>query len=205
MSTRQKILILVCFYFFVFGSICQTSFAEPTRGFILGIKIGTHPIFTYFKSYSFGGEAGYQLTDHLSILGEFAYGKATNWDPGPLGVPVWPYWRATYSCIPIRASLLQSLIKAKTFSIYLGGGLGYYLITVKCQWNETIKIKGLAPHVNIGMELRILKRGAIFGELKKVFGPKWLKEIEEYDDPWEKNVHFRRPELIIGIRFYFKD
>jgi hypothetical protein len=85
----------------------------------------------------------------------------------------------------------------------LGGGLGYYLITVK--WNETIKIKGLAPHLNIGMELRILKRGAIFGELKKVFGPKWLKEIEEYDDPWEKNVHFRRPELIVGIRFYFKD
>jgi len=199
----KKILILMCFYFFVFGSICHTSFAEPTRGFILGIKIGTHPIFTYFKSYSFGAEAGYQITDHLSILGEFAYGKATNFEPGPLGLPTWPYWDATYSCIPIRASLLKSLIKAKTFSIYLGGGLGYYLITVK--WRETIKIKGLAPHVNIGMELRILKRGAIFGELKKVFGPKWLKEIEEYDSPWGGRVHFRRPELIIGIRFYFKD
>ncbi len=199
----KKILILMCFYFFVFGSICHTSFAEPTRGFILGIKIGTHPIFTYFESYSFGGEVGYKFTNDISILGEFAYGKATNMGRGSLGEPVWPYWRATYSCIPIRASLLKSLIKAKTFSIYLGGGLGYYLITVK--WDETTKIKGLAPHVNIGMELRILKRGAIFGELKKVFGPKWLKEIEEYDDPWEKNVHFRRPELIIGIRFYFKD
>lgn len=199
----KKILVLMCFYFFVFGSICHISFAEPTRGFILGIKIGTHPIFTYFKSYSFGGEAGYQLTNNISILGEFAYGKATNWGHGPLGEPVWPYWGATYSCIPIRASVLRSIIKAKTFSIYLGGGLGYYLITVK--WNETTKIKGLAPHVNIGMDLMVLKRVAIFGELKKVFGPEWLREIERYDDPWEQNVHFRRPELIIGIRFYFKD
>jgi hypothetical protein len=195
----------MCFYFFVFGSICHTSFAEPTRGFILGIKIGTHPIYTYFKSYSFGGEAGYQLTDHLSIIGDFAYGTVTNWEPGPLGAPEMPYYGATYSCMPIRASLLKSLIKAKTFSIYLGGGLGYYLITVKKRWNETIKIKGFAPHVNIGMELRILKRGAIFVELKKVFGPKWLKEIDEYDSPWDNDVHFRRPELIIGIRFYFKD
>ena len=199
----KKILILMCFWFFVIGSICHASLAVPKRGFSLGIKIGTHPIFSHFKSYSFGGEVGYQISNYISILGEFAYGKATNWGDGPLGISVWPYWGATYSCIPIRATLLHSLIKAKTFSIYLGGGLGYYLITVK--WNETIKIKGLAPHVNIGMELRILKRGAIFGELKKVFGPKWLKEIEEYDDPWEKNVHFRRPELIIGIRFYFKD
>ncbi len=200
----KKILILMCICFFAFGCICQTILAAPKRGFSLGIKIGTHPIFTYFKSYSFGGEAGYQLTDHLSIIGDFAYGTVTNWEPGPLGAPEMPYYGATYSCMPIRASLLMSLIKAKTFSIYLGGGLGYYLITVK--WRETIKIKGFAPHVNIGMELRIFKWEAIFVELKKVFGPKWLKEIEEYDNPWGgEKIHFRRPELIIGIRFYFKD
>ena len=199
----KKILILMCFHFFVFSSICQTSLAVPTRGFSLGIKMGTFPISSHFKSSCYGGEVGFQLTNYISILGEFAYGIAENFNPGPLGAPDWPYWDATYSCIPIRASLLKSLIKAKTFSIYFGGGLGYYLITVK--WDETTKIKGLAPHVNIGMELRILKWEAIFVELKKVFGPKWLKEIEEYDSPWGKNVHFRRPELIIGIRFYFED
>ncbi len=118
----------------------------------------------------------------------------------------------TYSYIPIRASLLHSLIKAKTFSIYWGLGLGYYLITVKINeitenQTETKKPKGLAPHLNIGMELVFLKRVAIFGELKQVFGPKWLREIMDYDNPWMSGdiEYFRRPELIIGIRFYFKD
>ncbi len=207
----KKILILICFYFFVFGSICHTSFAEPSRGLILGIKIGTFPIVSFFNSYRFGGEVGYQFTNSVSIIGEFAYGEVTNSWPGA------DYWvgdifNATYSCIPIRASLLLPLIKAKTFLIYWGLGLGYYFITVKINeitWNqtETKKLKGLAPHLNIAMELRILKRAAIFGELKQVFGPKWLREIMHYDNPWMSMdvEYFRRPELIIGIRFYFKD
>ena len=205
----NKILILICFYFFVFGSICHTSFAEPSRGLILGIKIGTFPIVSFFNSYRFGGEVGYQFTNSVSIIGEFAYGEVTNSWPGA------DYWvgdifNATYSCIPIRASLLLPLIKVKTFSIYWGPGLGYYFITIKTyelirNLTETTKIKGLAPHLNIGVELRVLKRVAIFGELKYVFGSERLREIEAYADSYYKNVHFRRPELITGIRFYFKD
>ncbi len=209
----KKILILMCFYIFVFGSICHTSFAVPTRGFSLGIKMGTFPISSHFKSSCYGVEVGFQLTNYISILGEFAYGKATAplWH-GPLGAPIFRIYNETYSYIPIRASLLHSLIKAKTFSIYWGLGLGYYLITVKINeitenQTETKKPKGLAPHLNIGMELVFLKRAAIFGELKQVFGPKWLREIMDYDNPHMSMdiEHFRRPELIIGIRFYFKD
>jgi hypothetical protein len=202
----KKILILISFCFLFFCGICHTSFAEPTKGFSLGIKIGTFPIVSFFNSYRFGGEVGYQFTNSVSIIGEFAYGEATNSWPG-----AWGYiYNVTYSCIPIRASLLLPLIKAKTFLIYWGLGLGYYLITVKINeiirnQTKTIKLKGLAPHLNIDMELRILKRVAIFGELKQVFGPEWIREIERYSAPWKKNVHFRRPELIIGIRFYFKD
>ena len=207
----KKILFLMCFYFFVFGSICQTSLAVPTRGFSLGIKMGTFPISSHFKSSCYGGEVGFQLTNSVSILGEFAYGKATAPPyPGPAYYG-WVFYE-TYSYIPIRASLLHSLIKAKTFSIYWGLGLGYYLITVKIDeitrnQTETKKPKGLAPHLNIGMELVFLKRVAIFGELKQVFGPKWLREIMDYDNPYMKwdIEYFRRPELIIGIRFYFKD
>jgi hypothetical protein len=182
----------------------------PTKGFSLGIKIGTFPIVTFFNSYHFGGEVGYQLTNSVSIIGEFAYGKATNsWREGTLYLG-YRFYNATYSCIPIRASLLLPLIKIKTFSIYWGPGLGYYFITIKTHeeirnLTETTKIKGLAPHLNIGVELRVLKRVAIFGELKRIFGPEWLREIEAYGDSYYKNVHFRRPELITGIRFYFQD
>ena len=206
----KKILILICFYFFVFGSICHTSFAEPSRGLILGIKIGTFPIVTFFNSYRFGGEVGYQLTNSISIIGEFAYGETTNsWFTGSVGSGH-RFYDATYSCIPIRASLLLPLIKVKTFSIYWGPGLGYYFITIKTyelirNLTETTKIKGFAPHLNIGMELRVLKRVAIFGELKQFFGSERLREIEAYADSYYKNVHFGRPELITGIRFYFKD
>jgi hypothetical protein len=200
----------MCFCFFVFGSICQTLLAAPTKGFSLGIKIGTFPIVTFFNSYHFGGEVGYQLTNSVSIIGEFAYGEATNsWHTGSVGSGH-RFYDATYSCIPIRASLLLPLIKVKTFLIYWGLGLGYYFITIKTyeeirNLTETTKIKGLAPHLNIGMELRVLKRVAIFGELKYVFGSERLREIEAYADSYYKNVHFRRPELITGIRFYFQD
>jgi hypothetical protein len=175
--------------------------------------MGTFPISSHFKSYSFGGEVGFQLNNYICILGEFAYGKATSpsW-PGLAGDPIFRIYNETYSYIPIRASLLHSLIKAKTFSIYWGLGLGYYLITVKVHeitesLTETKKPKGLAPHIIIAMELGFLKRVAIFGELKQVFGPKWLREIMDYDHPFMSMhiEHLRRPELIIGIRFYFKE
>jgi hypothetical protein len=217
----KKILILICFYFFVFGSICQTSLAVPTRGFSLGVNYGNFPIVSGFNSYRYGVEVGYQFMKHIRLVGELAYGYTTNsWEF--YGMANMRHFEATYSCIPISASFLFVVPIDKIFFIYGGLGLGYYFITINMDetwyyWpedgepisinvKETNKIEGIAPHLNFGIELAVFSRIRIFSEVNLVSNPSGLAEIKYYAKSWEdKSVHFGRQEVKIGVRFYFKD
>ena len=219
----KKLLVLMCFYLFVFGSICQTSLAVPTRGFSLGVNYGNFPIVSGFSSYRYGVEVGYQFMKHIRLVGELAYGYTTNsWKENGMG------WvssiEATYSCIPISASFLFVVPIDKIFFIYGGLGLGYYFITINKDetfhsdgvWEdvepyslnlkETKKIEGIAPHLNFGIELTVFSRIRIFSEVNLISNPSGLAEIKYYAKSWEdKSVHFGRLEVKIGVRFYFKD
>lgn len=217
----KKLLVLMCFYLFVFGSICQTSLAVPTRGFSLGVNYGNFPIVSGFSSYRYGVEVGYQFMKHIRLVGELAYGYTTNsWEY--YGMENVRYFEATYSCIPISASFLFVVPIDKIFFIYGGLGLGYYFITINMDETldffpgdgepisfnvtETNKIEGIAPHLNFGIELTVFSRIRIFSEVNLISNPSGLAEIKYYAKSWEdKSVHFGRLEVKIGVRFYFKD
>lgn len=226
----KKIIIIIFFYFIIFISTCPVSSAAPGRGLCLGIDIGNFPIEWRYDSwlqdsmgeginaFILGGEIGYQFTDRIGILGEFAYGNKNSSTRRDY-VHSFREIKMTYSSMPISVSLFFITPIDNRFSTYIGLGLGYYTIKYKWEdrWTDPFggggdyiriqKIRGFAPHINLGLESTFFKWLTIFGELRQIVGKAELKEEYENGAGYiaKRDVHFGGLEVKIGIRFYFKD
>jgi len=196
------------------GTISPAVSEESGKGLSLGVNVGAFPIVYYFKAYRFGGEIGYQFTERIGIMGEFAYALTTqSYEARSSSYSTTD--KMTYSAVPISVTLLFITPVTKRFSPYLGLGVGHYSITIKDEWTydgyfgpdsdtETEKIKGFAPHFTVGVEFEIFKRVTISGEVKQIVG----KTKFEQTDDWgyeKEDFEFGGTEVKIGIRFYFKD
>lgn len=211
----KKIIILICFFCLIFGTISPAVSEKSGRGLSLGVNVGAFPIVLYFNSYRFGGELGYQFTERIGIMGEFAYASTTQ-SYESRSNSYSSSSKMTYSAVPISVTLLFITPVTKRFSPYVGLGVGHYSITIKDEWTyqspyygtdsstETDKIKGFAPHFTVGVESEISNRVTIFGEVKQIVGKTKFEERDEYGYSKE-DIHFGGPEVKIGIRFYFKD
>ncbi len=195
--------------------MCPSLSGESGRRIHFGINFGTFPLVSPFNLYRLGGEVGCHFSEYIGVVVEFAYGY-TNSSYGP-----WGHRRLSgvmkYSYSPINASLILTVPIGKKFSIYSGLGLGLYSIKITDEWTDsppgyesssgtrTNEIKGLAYHFNFGIEFAVFNRITVFSEVKEISETSKLKEIEYYGYSNEGDVHFGRPEVKIGIRFYFKD
>jgi opacity protein-like surface antigen len=220
----KKIIILICSCCFIFSAICPELSGAPGRGFSFGINVGIFPIEWHLDTFLvdnyygkrqsvflFGGELGYQFTERIRIIGEFAYGREsglnkTQYDTGDIS-----YMKATYSSMPVSASLLFITPVNKRASFYMGIGLGYYKIISKSEYGSmgeitysyADKIRGLAPHINFGIESALSKRISFFSEVIIIVGKTKLK-YEGLDFTTWRDVRFGGPEIKIGARLYFK-
>ncbi|UCC38993.1 MAG: outer membrane beta-barrel protein, partial [Candidatus Aminicenantes bacterium] len=165
----KKIIILMCFFCFIFGTISPAVSGESGKGLSLGVNVGAFPIVYYYKAYRIGGEIGYQFTERIGIMGEFAYASTTDSYESRSSSSS-SSDKITYSAVPISVTLLFITPVTKRFSPYVGLGVGHYSITIKDEWTYqsslygsdsetwTEKIKSFAPHLAVGVEFEIFKR-----------------------------------------------
>lgn len=228
----KKILILIFFFFIIFINTCLFSPAASGKGLHLGINIGQFPIEWHYdswlqdnmgrgiKAFVLGGEIGYQFTKRIAILGEFAYGNKNSLSRRDYDINWYYETKMTYSSMPISLSLFFITPLDNTLSTYIGLGLGYY--TLKYKWKhrssdpfggrgdiyiQIQKIRGFAPHINLGIESVFFKRLTIFGELRHIVGKAELKEEIENGNVYisKRDVHFGGSVVKIGVRFHFKN
>lgn len=207
----KRIFILICFFCFIFGSMCPSLSGKSGKGAYFGVNFGTFPLVSFFDLYRLGGEAGYQFTERFDIVGEFAYGH-TNSSYGPWGNRRLS-GKIKYGCIQINVSLIYIVPLTKRLTHYVGLGIGLYSIKTKDDWTDspmippyeqssgtiTNKIMGFAPHFNFGIEFAVSNRITVFSEGKLIYATSALKEIYGFSD--EGEVHFRRTKVKIGVRF----
>ena len=211
----KRISILICFFCFIFCSICPSLSGKSGKRAYFGVNFGTFPLVSFFDLYRLGGEAGYQFAERTGIVGEFAYGN-TNSTYGPWGNRQLS-GEIEYSCIQINVSLIHLVPLGKRLTHYLGIGLGFYSIKTKDDWigssmvppyeqssgTITNTTMGFAPHFNFGMEFAVTNRIKVFSEGKLIYVTSGLKEIPGYSN--EGEVHFKRTRVKIGVKFNFKD
>jgi len=212
----KKNIILFCFLCLIFGFLRPAFCEQSGRGFSVGLNVGGAPLIWFYNSYRFGGEIGYQFTNHFGVMAEFAYGL-TKYSFQSKGIYYSSSSETSFTVLPLNLSLFYFIPINKGFSAYVGLGGGHYSLSIKEEseessaysnpekTTETDKLKAFAPHFCFGFEGNAYKRMVIFGEVKYSSGKDKLKKTDQYGYSSEQDIFFGGPQVKIGIRFYFKD
>jgi hypothetical protein len=183
-----------------------------------GLSFGAQPFANLASGYRVGGELGIQFSNHFAFVGDVSYAFQTysyEYVSAYGSYSSSTKSETTYSTVPLCGSLVFIAPVGEKMSARIGAGVGYYLIKshyVRARKNsyggtdnkdETDEIKGIAPHVSLGLEVTVSKNARIFGQARYSVG-KGMTESRNTYSTSKSEVPIGGPQIMIGMRVFFK-